>query len=72
MKCLKNTKGFTLVELIATIVLLSLVMGIGAFSITQIIKSAKEKDYKLLIENINNAAELYYQECKTTIDIVEW
>ena len=59
-----NNKGFTLVELIATVVLLSLVMGIGAFAITEVIKSAKEKDYQLLIENINNAVELYYQECK--------
>jgi len=63
MKKIDN-KGFTLVELIATIVLLSLVMGIGAFAITKIINNAKEKDYQLLIENINNAVELYYQECK--------
>ena len=67
MKKIDN-KGFTLVELIATIVLLSLVMGIGAFSITQIINNAKDKDYKLLIENINNAVELYYQECKFVND----
>lgn len=67
MKKIDN-KGFTLVELIATIVLLSLVMGIGAFAITKIINNAKEKDYQLLIENINNAVELYYQECKFVDD----
>jgi len=59
-----NNKGFTLVELIATIVLLALVMGIGSYSITKIIENSKKKDYNLLIENINNAIEDYYIECK--------
>lgn len=63
-----NNKGFTLVELIATIVLLSLVMGLGAYSITAVIKKTREKDYQLLIENVNNAVELYYQECRFVSD----
>lgn len=63
MKRLDN-KGFTLVELIATIVVLSLVMGIGAYSITGLIENSKQKDYDLLIEEIKTATELYYQECR--------
>lgn len=63
-----NNKGFTLVELIATIVILSLVIGITSFSITTIIKRSKEKDYNLLINEIGNAVELYYQECKYVND----
>lgn len=59
-----NNKGFTLVELIATIVILAIIVSIGAFSITSIIKSSKEKDYQLLVKNILDASELYYQECK--------
>jgi len=59
-----NDKGFTLVELIATLVILALVMGIGAVSITKVIENSKKKDYELLITEINNAVELYYQECK--------
>ena len=59
-----NNKGFTLIELVATVVLLILVMGIGAFSITKIINNSKEKDYQLLIKNIKDAAEEYYLECK--------
>jgi len=57
-----NNKGFTLVELIAIIVLLALVMSIGAISVTTVIKKAKEKDYELLVENIKGAVEMYYQE----------
>ena len=59
-----NNKGFTLIELIATIVILALVVGLGSYAITGIIKSSKEKSYTLLIENIENASETYYQECK--------
>ena len=59
-----NNKGFTLVELIATVVILSIVMGIGAYSITGIIRKNKENDCKLLINEIKDAVELYYQECK--------
>lgn len=59
-----NNKGFTLIELIATIVILALVMTIGSFSITAIIKNSKEKEYSLLLKEINNAVEIYYQECR--------
>lgn len=67
MKRISN-KGFTLVELIATLVILALVMGIGAFSITKIINNSKEKEYELLIKEIKKAVELYYQECTYSKD----
>lgn len=63
MKKIGN-KGFSLVELLAIIVLLSIVMGIAGYSVIHIVKKSRDKDYQLLIENINNAVELYYQECK--------
>ena len=61
---IKNNRGFTLVELLAVIILLSIIMGIGTFSVTKIINSSKEKDYQKLIGEIGNALEVYYQECK--------
>lgn len=60
----KNNKGFTLVELIVTIVLLSLLAGIGTYSVISIINKSKLENYNLLITNIRSAAESYYQECK--------
>lgn len=59
-----NRKGFTLIELLGTIVILALVMAIAGFSVTNIIKSSKKENYELLIKNIKDSAELYYQECK--------
>lgn len=63
MKELGN-KGFTLVELMATIVLLSIIAGIASYSITTIMSNSEEKNYQLLIKEIKNAVELYYQDCK--------
>lgn len=59
-----NNAGFTLVELLVTIILLALVAGIGAYSITSIMEKSKEENYNILIKNIQSAAETYYQECK--------
>ena len=59
-----NRKGFTLVELIATLLILALVVGIGSYTITYIIKSSKEKNYQLLISEIKNAVEEYHIECR--------
>ena len=59
-----NRKGFTLVELLAVFVLLSIVMGIGSYVITGLIKNAKNKDYELLKNNIHDAVEQYDIECK--------
>lgn len=61
-----NQKGFTLIELLATIIVLALIMGITTFSIASVIKNVHEKNYNLLIKNISEAAETYYQECKYT------
>ena len=58
-----NNNGFTLIELLITIVILSLVLSIAGYSVVAIIKSSKEKNYELLIEDIKSAAEMYYQEC---------
>lgn len=67
---MKNNKGFTLIELLAVITLLALVMGVGAYSIISILDKQKENDYKLLLSNIKDAAETYFEECKysQTID----
>lgn len=58
-----NNNGFTLIELLITIVILSLILSIAGYSVVAIIKSSKEKNYELLIEDIKSAAEMYYQEC---------
>ena len=59
-----NKKGFTLVELLAVIILLAIIMGFGSYAVLGIINNNKENNYKLLIDEIYNSVELYYQECR--------
>ena len=59
-----NNKGFTLVELVATILILGLIMGIGGYSITNLIQKNKQNSYELLINEIKEALNTYYQECR--------
>ena len=59
-----NNRGFTLIELIATIVLLTLVMSISGYSIISIINSTKQENYDNLLRNIKDASEEYYMECR--------
>ena len=59
-----NNKGFTLIELIVTIVILAIVMSFGAYSIISIINATKEQNYQTLVKNIKSAVESYAIECK--------
>ena len=54
-----NKKGFTLVELIATIVLMSLVLGIGGYSVVGIINNAKNKNEEIFVKKISVAIDEY-------------
>lgn len=58
-----NRKGFTLVELLATLTILGIIIAIGGISISAIMNNAKEKQFELLVSNIKSAVENYYQEC---------
>ena len=58
-----NRKGFTLVELLAALVILGILVSIGGVAITKTISGSKEKNYKTLVANIKSGVEVYYQEC---------
>lgn len=58
-----NRKGFTLVELLATVTILGLIVTIGGISIAGVMKNARKKEYELLVLQIREAVETYYQEC---------
>jgi len=54
-----NKKGFTLIELIATLVILGIVVGITIISVSGIFKTAKEKSEGVFISTIKDAIEMY-------------
>lgn len=64
-----NKKGFTLVEVLTVIVLLSLILGIAVPNITKASKKAKERTLLTKVKNIEKAAILYGQDHRGDFDI---
>lgn len=60
-----NRKGFTLIELLVTIIVLSVVVGITIPVTLSVINNAKEKEFKLLLDNIKSAALNLSMECNS-------
>lgn len=54
-----NRKGFTLIELLAVLVALGLVLGIGAVSISGIVKQSKVRSEEAFTETIKDAMDVY-------------
>ena len=55
-----NNKAFTLTELLAVIILLTLLTSIVVFSVGSVLNTSKENLTKTQISNIEKAAETYY------------
>ena len=65
---MKNKKGFTLVELLAVIVILALIMGIAVVSIGGVLSSSREKTYRETAASIINGVrqQLYVENAVPT------
>lgn len=59
-----NNKGFTLIELIATIALLAVVVSISFVSINAVIKSNKKEQCNNLISSIEAATKEYVSDVR--------
>lgn len=57
-----NKNGFTLVELLATVVILGVLITIASFSATAMINNAKKKAGSLAVSNLKEAAITYYKQ----------
>ena len=58
-----NKKGFTLVELLATLFVLSLVLGISIFGIFSTLENAKKKTEREFLTQLSNSVETYIDLC---------
>ncbi len=54
-----NEKGFTLIEMLATIVILGIVMGITGYSVIGTINNSKARSEEIFVEKIGLAIEEY-------------
>ena len=63
----KRQKGFTLIELIAVLVILTIIMSIAIPSISASIERSKEKQRNAKIKIMESAAEIYIVDRKSLI-----
>ena len=67
-----NNKGFTLVELLATLAVLSLVSTIVIYVAINVVNSAKDKSYLVTRNNVEKAAVSYLEENSDKIHFVKY
>lgn len=65
---MRNKKGFTLVELLVTIVLLGIVAGIVIFNLTSVKSSSQKEEYERYVAAVKAAANVYATENKSVFD----
>ena len=68
---MKRIKGFTLVELLAVIVVLGILVGIAIVMYTKYVDKTKENITSVEEKNIIAAASSYYEEFKDTKDYIK-
>lgn len=54
-----ENKGFTLVELIAIILVLTIILTVAFTTLSKSLENTNEKEYKTMIDNLSLAAEEY-------------
>ena len=57
-----NNKGFTLIEILAVIVIISVLGGIAVMGVLSSINNSKEKSYELFVSNVITASNQLYDE----------
>ena len=62
-----NKRGFSLIELLATILVVSIVLGMGVTYVTKTINNSKEKSQILALNNIKKTANTYIEEYSNDI-----
>lgn len=68
---MNDNKGFTLVELLAIILILSIILTLSVVVSTRIIKNSKEKSYQVTINNIENIANSYINENSNKLPYIQ-
>lgn len=63
-----NNKGFTMVELVATIALLSVIMIISFVSINAVIDNSEINECNALVSNIKSATKEYFSDNRYNLD----
>lgn len=66
-----NNKGFTLVELLATIIILSIVMGIATSGVISYINTSKKRSEKIFVDKLENSIDAYLNLNGRTLETLD-
>lgn len=64
---LKNKKGFTLIEILAAVMILGILTAIAIVSVTKIIEKAKKEHYITVENNVISSAQSYAQQNRSVL-----
>ena len=59
---MRKRNGFTIIEMLVTIAIITVITAVAVFSITTYINNTKESSDELNIKSIKDSAELYVKE----------
>ena len=65
-----NSKGFTLVELLATIVILAIISGIATYGVIGAINKSKAKSEQIFVDKLSNLIDDYLDLNPPSKDII--
>ena len=66
-----NNKGYTLVELLATIVVIAVIMGIATNGVISVIKTSRIKSEKIFVDSLETAIEGYLSVKGSSIEVID-
>jgi len=64
---MRKRNGFTIIEMLVTIAIITVISAVAVFSITTYINNTKESSDELNIKSIKDSAELYLKEFENDI-----
>ena len=67
-----NNKGFTLVEVLAVIVIIGLLAGIAIPNVLSSINTSKNKAKEIMINNIKTGTKIMFEEVNNGIDVYKY
>lgn len=62
---MKNNKGFTLIEIIAVIVILSIVLMVGVYALNGYLIKGREKSFNLLVNSFQDSVRTAFTACES-------
>lgn len=66
-----NNKGFTLVELLSVLVIITIIMGLAFPSIQGLVNSGNQKKYEAYEKSMTEYAKVYFEDTREIIGLTD-